>query len=137
MAFNFLNYDASIILEDDLLIAEDGINYLERKLIAFESVGNVGSVSLFKGSTYNKHFKGWGWGIWKDQWNNIEWIIQENLTNGDVWDVMLDAHFKRAKLKCSCSKESRVKHIGYTGEHYTYFTSTIEWLKACVKILKQ
>ncbi len=137
MVFNFLNYDAAIILEDDLLIAEDSLNYLEHKLIALESVPFVGSVSLYKGSTYNKDFKCWGWATWKNRWNTIEWIIQEHLSNGDVWDVMLNAHFKRVKMKCSCSNIERVQHIGRKGEHYTLFSSLKEWFKLCVKKLKR
>ncbi len=131
LVFNFLNYDAVIVLEDDLLISEDAINYLERKLIALESVPFVGSVSLYKGSTYDKTFKCWGWGTWKNRWNTVEWIIQEHLSNGEVWDVMLNAHFKRVKMKCSCSNIERVQHIGNKGQGYTCFDSLTEWLKKC------
>jgi len=137
MSFNFLDYDAAIVLEDDLLLADDAIHYLEHKLIAFEPVPFVGSVSLYKGPTYCKDFKCWGWGTWKSRWNTIEWIIQGHLSNGDVWDVMLNAHFKRVKQKCSCSNIERVQHIGHKGEHYTYFNSLTEWLKGCLKKLKR
>ena len=137
MSFNFLDYDAVIVLEDDLLLADDAIHYLEHKLIALEPIPRIGSVSLYEGSTYCKDFKCWGWGTWKSRWNSVEWIIQEDKTNGDSWAMMLNAHFKREKLKCSCSKHSRVKHIGRFGEHYNLGDLLKEWLNKCLKKLKR
>ena len=118
--FILLGYDAVIVLEDDLLIAEDGIEYLKYTLENHEDIPGFFSISLVKGLITNKQFMCWGWGIWKDRWEEIDWSCRFDKPNRESWDMVVAAYMRQAGLYCLCSDESRVKHIGWQGVHYSY-----------------
>ena len=73
-----------IDIEDDLIVSEDFLDYMDEALDYFESDKSVWSISGFTEpidelysldvSTIRvKRFMSWGFGIWKDRWERIDW----------------------------------------------------------------
>ena len=111
-------FDAVIVLEDDLIISRDAIAYLTNQLKLYKDNKKCFAVSLSKGD--GNTFKCWGWGIWKDRRNKIDWTVNPGGKNSDSWDMILNENMKRKKMFCKCSDKNRVKHIGIKGTHYSY-----------------
>lgn len=131
--FQTLNYDAVIVLEDDLLIAEDGVEWLMAQLKQYKTYWlSLFAVSLVKGKQNNHQFMCWAWGIWRDRWEAIDWTVKPDKPNRGSWDVIVDAYMKKANLFCFCSDKMRVKHIGTRGVHYNVFATikekVMQWL---------
>ena len=112
-----LDYDAVIVLEDDLLLSNDAIFYLMNGLREFP--GKVQAISCDKGEMEDR-FKCWAWGTWKGVWENIDWDLVPKEKNRGSWDVIVAENFKQKNWACRCSKWARVKHIGWSGVHYNY-----------------
>jgi hypothetical protein len=83
----FQNFDAAIILEDDLEFSEDFLEFMNEALNFYKEDKNVGSVSGYSFGyeklklkdqliATNRH-SSWGWGTWKDRWENIDWEIKD------------------------------------------------------------
>jgi glycosyltransferase involved in cell wall biosynthesis len=77
-----------IVLEDDLLVSSNFLNYMNRALDFYEHQQNVFSVSGFifdmkipDDYAYDVFFTkrncSWGWAMWKDRWNEIDWKIKD------------------------------------------------------------
>ena len=112
-------YDAVIVLEDDLRISPDAIQYLHYQLWRLQDYKHFSSVSLYKGEIFSEAFRCWGWGTWKDRWDLIKDKID---INGKSWDLQVNELFREKKLYCHCSPISRVKHIGTNGVHYKWYS---------------
>ena len=78
----FQNYDRIIISEDDNLFSRNFLVYINKGLKKFANDKSVFSINgykhphklKFKENTYlrqNVDFSAWGYGIWKDRWENI------------------------------------------------------------------
>ena len=79
----FENSDRIIVLEDDLIISNDFISFMNKQLTKYQmdnSIFSIGGwfppvcndieyVSIYK----SNRFECWGWGTWKEQWNSIDW----------------------------------------------------------------
>ena len=113
----FKRYDAVIVLEDDLLLTPDSLPYLAYELTQLKNDSRFGAVSCVKGK-YGDEFKCWGWGTWKDRWEQIDWTAQPKKKNRDSWDMIVAENFRRKGWYCRCSDIPRVKHIGAKGVHY-------------------
>ena len=114
----FCSYDAVIVLEDDLKISYDAIQYLHYKLWDLKDYKHFSSVCLDKGEIFNV-FRCHGWGTWKDRWQAVSGKID---VNGESWDVQLQRLWKEMKLHCYASQIQRVKHIGNNGTHYKWYS---------------
>ena len=104
-----LGYDQVIHLEDDLVLEKGALEYLQNVLYLYEDDQKFGCVGLYAG----EGFKCYGWGTWKDRWRKVEWTDES-------WETNLDNYFKKKKLLCLNPKKSKIKHIGWDGEHYSY-----------------
>lgn len=112
------DHDAVIVLEDDLLLSEDALEYLKSNLEHLIHP-NIYAVSCQKGEGLDRRFKCWAWGTWKDRWEKINWELKPKEKNRDSWDVIVNENFKTNNWFCYCSEKPRVKHIGWSGVHYS------------------
>ena len=73
-----------IVLEDDLILNKNCINYMNTMLSKFEKNNKIGSISAysyldkFKSNTkfdfyLSKRHSSWCWGTWSRVWNKIDW----------------------------------------------------------------
>ena len=73
---------AAIILEDDLILNLNAINFINYFLnFRYKSLGSVSAYSYLHNSNLNLNFQAcfvkrhssWCWGTWSDTWNKINW----------------------------------------------------------------
>jgi hypothetical protein len=108
----FMDSDAVIVLEDDLLLSRDAIFYLIN--------GLRGDTAEAISCDTGEGFKCWAWGIKKKVWDKIDWTLIPKEKNRGSWDVIVAENFKQKDWFCSCSDKPRVKHIGWSGTHYSF-----------------
>lgn len=79
-------YGKAIIVEDDLVVSTDFLNYMNEALDYYKDIPQVGSISAY---TYPirelRHYKKdvfflrkgecWGWGTWKNRWEKVDWEV--------------------------------------------------------------
>ena len=111
-----LGYDAVIVLEDDLLLADDAMEFLKFSLEMYHPL--VFSVSCHKGLPLDPRFRCWAWGIHRSNWDSIDWSVKPKEKNRDSWDVIVNEFMRQSGKVCYCSDKQRVKHIGWNGTHY-------------------
>lgn len=81
-------YNKVIVLEDDLLLAPDFLKFMNMALDKYENQPMIYSVSGFmfdvnmkKDYAYDVFFTkrhcSWGWAMWKDRWNEIDWHVKD------------------------------------------------------------
>lgn len=82
-------YDSVIVIEDDLLLAQEALRYFQAALDAYRNNTTVVSISGFSlpprllriphGYPYDAYFltrnSSWGWATWRDRWNAVSWDI--------------------------------------------------------------
>ena len=77
-------YSKVIVVEDDLLVSADFIEYMNEALMFYEKDQRIFSIGGWspdlpileryeKDIFFSNRFECWGWGIWKDRWETIEW----------------------------------------------------------------
>lgn len=75
----FEEFEKVIVIEDDILISNNFIDFCEESLNRFENNKNIFSITGFNypnsskelGIFLNPRFNPWGWAIWKDRWQSI------------------------------------------------------------------
>lgn len=81
-------YDKAIVVEDDLIVSDDFLAYMNGALDYYENIGRVGSISAYayplkELKRYKKDVfilrKGecWGWGTWADRWRQVDWEVSD------------------------------------------------------------
>ena len=81
-------YGKIIVLEDDLLTSENFLLYMNDALDFYEKYPKIFSISAYTMplKSLKKYEKdtyvalrpaSWGWGTWKDQWENIDWDVKD------------------------------------------------------------
>ncbi len=81
-------YQKIIVVEDDLIVSEDFLAYMNKGLDYYEDMKEYGSVSAYtyplpELRNYNKDIyvthKGecQGWGTWCDRWNEVDWSLSD------------------------------------------------------------
>lgn len=81
-------YDKIIVLEDDLIVSKDFIQFMNEGLDYYEKTENIWSISGYAPNLpymkdYDKDLylalrsSSWGWASWKDRWNKIDWEIND------------------------------------------------------------
>lgn len=79
-------YGKVIVVEDDLVTTNDFLQYMNDALNFYENMKEYGSISAYtfpmkQLNNYPKDIyvtrKGecWGWGTWKDRWNEVDWSV--------------------------------------------------------------
>ena len=72
------DFESVIVLEDDLILGENFLNYMNTSIEKYKSSNSVWAVSgwghpqliNFKtGSSFSSLTSPWGWGTWKNNWN--------------------------------------------------------------------
>lgn len=85
-----------IVLEDDLIVSDDFLDYMNNGLKFYKDNKNIWAISGYSPNleslkTYDKNMylsyraNSWGWATWEDRWNSIDWNIED-------WN-----HFKKDK----------------------------------------
>ena len=81
-------YNNIIVMEDDLIVADNFLEYMNGALAFYEKEENIWSISGYTPNmkclkNYNKDIyltmraSSWGWAIWKDRWESIDWKIKD------------------------------------------------------------
>lgn len=81
-------YGKVIVLEDDLLLASNFLNFMNQGLDFYEHCTDVMSVcghsckvNVPKNYPYDAYFltrsSSWGWATWKDRWEDIDWKLDD------------------------------------------------------------
>jgi len=82
------NFTKVIVLEDDLVLSVNYLNYMTLTLAIFEDNEKIGSISGYTYSQFPFFVKrnliatlrhsSWGWATWKDRWIKIDWSLLSN-----------------------------------------------------------
>ena len=80
-------HEEIIVLEDDLSVSTDFIDFMNSALEKYKNESKVFSVSAYcapiKVSNYEKdtfffrRINSWGWATWKDRWKSVDWEIKD------------------------------------------------------------
>lgn len=81
-------YGRVIVLEDDLVLMPNFLNYMNQGLDFYENnqqvmsvCGHSCKVKAPKGYPYDAYFftrsSSWGWGTWKDRWEQVDWNLND------------------------------------------------------------
>jgi hypothetical protein len=80
-------YGSVIVLEDDLLVSKDFLEFMNKGLEFYKNEKTVGSISGYSfllekcesASELNlvQRISSWAWGTWKDRWENVDWDLQD------------------------------------------------------------
>ena len=79
-------YGKVIVLEDDLITSPNFLVYMNQALNFYENSNNIFAISGYTGKLpslsqlendvyLSYRPSSWGWGTWKDQWENIDWDV--------------------------------------------------------------
>ncbi len=86
---NILNeYEKVIVLEDDLVVADNFLDYMNEALEFYKDNQNIWSISGYTPfleclDDYDKDIflslraSSWGWATWKNRWDSIDWDIKD------------------------------------------------------------
>lgn len=108
-------YDKAIVLEDDLILAENFLSFMNQGLDRYENENKVFSICGYtnkikcpEGYVADSYFctrsSSWGWGTWADRWNSVDWELADwnnykaksrlfNRWGGsDCWKMLNDWH---------------------------------------------
>lgn len=80
-------YGKVIVLEDDLIVAPNFLQFMESALDYYKDHKEVFSISGYSPKlatldNYNKDFyfspraSSWGWATWKDRWDTVDWEVK-------------------------------------------------------------
>ncbi|MCQ2520943.1 MAG: sugar transferase [Lachnospiraceae bacterium] len=81
-------YGSVIVLEDDLIVSDSFLDYMNRALVYYEKNSKIWSISGYTLSFHRlNNYKydvygavrgdSWGWATWKDRWEKVRWDIPD------------------------------------------------------------
>lgn len=81
-------YEKVIVLEDDLIVTDNFLDYMNEALMFYNKNNDIWSISGYTPSLeclkeYDKDIflsvraSSWGWGTWKDRWEKMDWDIKD------------------------------------------------------------
>ncbi len=82
----FKTYDSAIILEDDLVLSDNFLAYINQGLIFYKSNKKIISICgyspIIKGLRPDQSFftyrsSSWGWATWADRWDDVDWSFSK------------------------------------------------------------
>jgi hypothetical protein len=95
-------YEKVIVLEDDLIVSEDFLEYMNHALSFYKDDEKIWSISGYGPKlpclkNYEEDLylsvraSSWGWATWKDRWRKVDWSVKDfnNLKN----DIKLKKEF--------------------------------------------
>lgn len=110
-------YGKAIVIEDDIVTTKNFLDYMNQALDFYENnpkVMSIGSYGLkikkprkYAYDVYAYERLSWGWGIWKDRWDSIDWEITD-------WEVF-------------CKNKKEIRNFNKGG------SDLFRMLKACKK----
>ena len=81
------NYGRTIVLEDDLIVSIDFLEYMNEALNRYEINKNIWSITGYSPNIENINSSkdlylsprgsSWSWATWKDRWDIIDWKITD------------------------------------------------------------
>ena len=82
------SYNKVIVLEDDLVVSKNFLNFMNESLFFYENNRKIFSISGYTldlpyldnyAEDYYLGYRAssWGWGTWKHHWDNIDWDIKD------------------------------------------------------------
>lgn len=95
-------YNKVIVLEDDLIVSNSFLTYMNTALIKYENeekVMQIGGYNLIKNtkSSFDAILlpitTSWGWATWKRVWNNVSFESINNISENEKFLFDLDASF--------------------------------------------
>ncbi|QJW88009.1 glycosyltransferase [Spirosoma taeanense] len=145
-------HDSVIVVEDDIVTAPNFLDFMNQALIQYAAQKNVYSIGGYTfpfrkptdykadGYFFGRHCA-WGWGIWADRWQTIDWAVQDfhafmndaaqrrafsqsgddlvrmlrRTMEGelDAWDIRLCFHLFRQGATTLYPTVSKVENIGF------------------------
>lgn len=97
-------YGRVIVVEDDLIVSDDFLAYMNGALNYYEHIPNIGSISAYtyplkELRRYKKDVfmlrKGecWGWGTWENRWLQVDWNVSsfEEYKDNDIMRKEFDS----------------------------------------------
>jgi hypothetical protein len=81
-------YQSVIVIEDDLIVSRDYLQYMNEALNYYQDKNMIWSISGYGPNlpclkNYSKHLylsyraSSWGWATWKDRWDSVDWLSQD------------------------------------------------------------
>ena len=80
------SHDKVIVLEDDLLVSADFLDFMNAALDFYQNEEKIGSVSGYSFGLelhnlehfyfFTKRASSWGWGTWKNRWDEVDWDMR-------------------------------------------------------------
>ncbi|WP_324024136.1 glycosyltransferase [Maribacter sp. BPC-D8] len=83
-------HNTVIVLEDDLLVSSNFLEYMNKALNYYEHNENISSICGFNNTIsvrkskeypydmfFAKRSSSWGWGTWKKKWIGIDWEVKD------------------------------------------------------------
>lgn len=81
-------YGKVIVLEDDLVLSVDFLEYMEAALSVYEEDKRIWSISGYspalgfppdykKGLYLSRRASSWGWATWADRWETNDWVVRD------------------------------------------------------------
>jgi hypothetical protein len=97
-------YGKVIVLEDDLIVSPNFLNFLNQSLDFYYTNNRIFSISgytmnLPSLTTYQKDYylgyraSSWGWGTWIDRWQDVDWKVLDY--NSFKWNPIKQLKFMR------------------------------------------
>lgn len=82
-------YNKVIVVEDDLIVSSNFLNYMNDSLCYYNEYNKIFSISAYSvkinkplSNEYDVYFLKrahcWGWGTWKDRWETIDWALKDS-----------------------------------------------------------
>lgn len=115
-------YGRVIVLEDDLVLMPNFLNFMNQGLDFYENnqqvmsvCGHSCKVKTPKGYPYDAYFftrsSSWGWGTWKDRWNQVDWELND-------WDAV-EAN-RKSFVKSQGSDVYKMLHDCKLGKNHSW-----------------
>ena len=81
-------YERIIVVEDDLIVSTNFLDYMNAALDYYADIGNIGSICGYGLALhFNENDKAdvyflprggaWGWATWKNRWEKIDWEVSD------------------------------------------------------------
>lgn len=87
VSFIFEHFDKVIVLEDDLILHGQFLEFMQKTLNYYETMQNIFAVSgylpplstqpeeMFHTNLFPR-IHSWGWGTWRNRWNEVDWTFK-------------------------------------------------------------
>ena len=94
----FDKFDRAIVVEEDLILDKNALDYFNRSLEAFSHDKTIFNIN---GYTYSNRFvnpqvfktgriSSWGWAIWRDRWVSVDWERNLSMSKLNFFRLFLD-----------------------------------------------